>query len=218
MRIDSLLLGSIALVLLSGCVTYADYPSEWPKLSESTINQCPMVEGRYADIGVVSGRHPCIAQVRQDGSYYYRWYCDRRLSSNVLMEKISDSNQSESIRWVELKQPDNDTLVVQHDLMKTPVVLKRKDGDFACTREGLSISRSGPGYRREGESTLATGALVTFGVFVGSGNIEMLTRSFRRLQDGSLVMEVTNSAVGVHLFIPFFFGDREYVRWMTFSH
>lgn len=119
--------------------------------------------------------------------------------------------------WVELRQPDNDTLAIRYAPNIEPIVLKRGNGDFTCDGRGLTVSRSGSSLREKQDSNLGVTTMTTFGALMGTGAVETLARSFQRLQDGSLLMEVNNSQVGAYLFVPTLISHRHFVRWTPVS-
>ena len=111
------------------------------------------------------------------------------------------------------REPDNDTLVVRHDLGSEPIVLTRGNGDFTCDSRGLTLSQSGSALRKKGSSNVATVAWTSFGLLAGTGGVTTLSRSFQCLPDGSLLMEVIQSTVGVGLYIPILSSNQYFVRW-----
>lgn len=104
---------------------------------------------------------------------------------------------------MQLRQPDDNTLVIEFEKGGAPVVLKQSAGDFICSSEGLSVPSS----------------LRSIGIYKTT-----FSRSFRHLEDGALLMKLTTYTRGVYpFFLPPFivpipipnFGtsDTSYVRW-----
>ena len=111
------------------------------------------------------------------------------------------------------REPDNDTLVVRHDLGSEPIVLTRGNGDFTCDSRGLTLSQSGSGMREKGHSNVYTVTMTPVFLLAGSASVATLSRSFQRLADGSLLLEVIESSVGIALYIPRLASSQHFVRW-----
>jgi hypothetical protein len=201
---------SFALAV-AGCVTKLPYPRDWGPVVEVERGQYPRIEGRYQNTGI-SGNHHCSSH----GSVY-TWDCDIDLSSNILSGRPSELDRGRASRWVELKQPDDNTLVIELDDGKPPIVLKRDKEDFALGSDGLTVSQSGSGMRfkdTEKSDTEVVGATIAGAVLL-TGSVDTVSRTFSRLKDGSLLMKVHESRAGGILGIPMYLGTVQYVRWLV---
>jgi hypothetical protein len=122
--------------LLGGCVSNhtTPYPQEWSHADAASPTACPNLAGRYRNAGELAPGTPCGG-----GRHQLRgeWRCDTALSHNIAEV---DANE-----WVELRQPDADTLVI---VSSDPVVdvkeLHRSHGDFSCGAHGLERTLSEP--------------------------------------------------------------------------
>jgi hypothetical protein len=196
---------------LVGCAVTSEYPADWPEKAAVESGQCPRLEGRYNNAGVAAQSCPS----RRSYKWQYRWDCNTALSTNILPPTLAQQFMfnGADMRWVELHQPDNDTLVIQHDLGVAPVIFRRGDGDFSCGNGGLTISQSGSAIRTKDMGHGIAAFYTSFGVLTGTAWFATLSHSFYRLVDGSLLMEVSESAVGAYLYIPTMFGRQYFVRW-----
>jgi hypothetical protein len=211
MRSMGLAWGVLLLVLgVAGCTHTAPYPKDWAAITEVPSGQCPRIDGRYlnAEIDESEG---CFTD-----SPIYPSKCNIGFLSTTLLEfgkHQSEINRARASRWIELKQPDDNTLVIELEKGGAPVVLRQSDGDFACSSEGPTL----------------TGSRST-----DLGHRTNYSRSFRRLEDRSLTMKVTTYGRGVHPILlpipipPFVvpmpvpipdFGTRStgYFRWPAFA-
>lgn len=215
----------LPLACLSGCFAgHAQYPGEWslpPKAEMSpgpaTVAQCPNIEGRYDDQGTLA---PDTPEELCGSAHYskYRtigdWFCETSLAVNLAGARPHDS-------WVELRQPDPDTLVVVFgDPALDPVTLQRSRGDFECGAEGLTrtlrASTFSFGYD-EGQENAPTKAYNAFAtvtnLFLASGGVQTLERSYSPAADGSLVMGVHRHSKGLLVGLPFSNDFSTYVQW-----
>ena len=201
----------LAVLSILGCFTSTPYPSDWAPIDSARVGSCPRIEGRYADYGVYAAR------CQEFGGKYQGvndWNCSNELAANLL--GLTISRYSEEARWIEIKQPDEDTLVVTLDRDSAPLTLKRSAGDFACDSGGVTVSSSGL-HRRLGEPEGAHVYETTGDLLFGTVSVDRLSRRFQRAQDGSLIMTVTQSSTGALLFIPAASSHSQIVRWPGLS-
>jgi len=217
-RID--LVAVSLLVALVGCTSTPDYPSDWPNVDWPAIarlkeGQCPRIEGRYLNTGAPGGGY--FHSRQSPFRSVYHWDLDVDLSSNILSGRPDDVERGRASRWVELKQPDESTLVIELDDGRTPIIMKKGDDGFTCDRNGLTVFQSGSWLRNERHSE-AEVVLGSAGLaMMGTGALETVSRSFRLLLDGSLLMKVTESSAGGFFFIPVYGSQAQYVRWSKFT-
>ena len=196
-------------LVVGGCAFTSPYPPDWPPVAEEEHGRRHHIEGRYLNAGVSEGGY-----CSPSGSVY-TLDCDIDLSSNILSGRPSALDRGRASRWVEFKQPDDNTLVIELDDRKAPIILKQSDGDFTIGSDGLTVSQSGSGYRfrhEEMKDWEVIGA-TTAGAIIGTGSLDTISRSFRRLKDGSLLMKVKESHAGGILAIPFYFSTTQHIRW-----
>ena len=208
-------LRAIAAVLsissLIGCVTGTQYPAGWPPTEQAMRGSCPLIEGRYENVGQTA--RPCE---RWHIHYAYDWYCESDLTSNILAWRTPGIIQGHG--WVAIKQPDDNTLVITAEDGTAPITLKRDQGDFSCDSDGVDISRTGSGLRNASQSDAQAIGLTTLEAGLGNWSIARLSRHFLRADDGSLVMRVSESTVITFLYVVPAFGGRHdnFVRWPAF--
>jgi hypothetical protein len=204
------LLGSLA----SGCATRIPYPDDWAPPTPASTTECPRIEGRYVNDGALAqGNDDSICNPGTSFRHRLSWTCDRELATN-----LADMDSSD---WVELRQPDPDTLlVVSSDARVDVKELHRSKGDFSCGPEGLRRSQyasvvsvgddsADPGVGLTIFNTVET----AFGALMMTGGLTTLTRTFNVAQDGSLVMSVSLSQTGVYMLIPYHIQGKTFVRW-----
>jgi hypothetical protein len=147
------------------------------------------------------------------GKYRGEWCGETALSQNIGDLRSGD--------WVELRQPDKDTLVV---VSSDPTVgvktLHHQRGDFSCSGKDLERQLHTSAASRgdnSNESSAALGTLnatsTAFGAAMASGGVRTLTRRFSTAADGSLVMAVSQSEAGLLLLIPYHEHYETFVRW-----
>ena len=201
---------------LTGCFFSQVYPHDWSKLSSDQIGNCPAIAGRYVD--------------RAAASTPSFWYDRRRgptdrtpagwSGSLSLAENLAGVS---SATWVEIEQPDPDTLfVIAHPELATKSqfqdrrVMKASKGEFSCDAGGLRIS-GGVASVFGGRSDLPTAgraAATTMMVLVGTAGAHTHQRVFRRAENGDLIMEVKEGEAAVWLYvIPTVTGENLFVRW-----
>lgn len=120
-----------------------------------------------------------------------------------------------------MRQPDRDTLVVVFsDATTGPVELRRSNGDFDCTAKGLARTLRAPttncGYDEGKENTATRAYNVFYGVtnvFLATGGVQTLRRTFARSADGSLVMHVERGTRGLMFGLPVDYDYSTYVSW-----
>jgi hypothetical protein len=88
---------------------------------------CPNLSGRYLDNGALAPNTPpdlCRGAVSDTYRYIGDWLCETSLGMNIAGLSVSGS-------WLELRQPDADTLVIiSGDPAVYPRELHRSKGDF----------------------------------------------------------------------------------------
>lgn len=213
-----LLLYAVGL-LCSACANRTSmtiYPDTWPRTAAIAGAECPRLVGRYTNAGEVAPgtkAFSCMGRHSRNGSYRGEWCGDTSLSQN-----ISDLASGD---WVELLQPDKDTLVV---ISSTPTVAVRemhhKQGDFECSVAGLErqLHTSAASHGNNSDNgSVALGTInatsTVYGAALGTGGVRTLTRRFKMASDGSLVMAVSQSEGGVLLLIPYHEHYETFVRW-----
>jgi hypothetical protein len=218
----------LLLALTAGCISeHAKYPENWappeqPATSAAGKNEpaaCPNLAGRYSIDGTLADGTP--AGLCDPGTKYRRvgdWRCETSLSVNIGSLEAGGN-------WVELQQPDSDTLVVvPGDSTVYPKTLHRSKGDFDCTQGGLVRRSSNSSYdlgeEDEEQSAFqrAYNAVGTAsGLFLGMAGVKTLTRTFSRASDGAIVMHVQRADRGLVLAIPYKDDESTYVRWLADS-
>ena len=203
-------------LLCSGCISRASkatYPNSWSPVTAVPGGACPLLAGRYANAGELASGTKEFSCGRH-GPYRGEWCGEAALSQNIGNLASGD--------WVELRQPDKDTLVV---VSSDPTVavkeLHHKKGDFSCTGKGLerALHASAMGLNNNADETSV--ALDTFSamatafnaVTAGAGGVRTLTKRFSLAADGSLVMAVSQSEGGAMLLIPYHLHEETFVRW-----
>jgi len=202
-------------VLIGGCVrnTIASYPDQWPPQVVVSQAQCPRLAGRYHNAGEMA---PGTRVSCGSNRFLMRaeWRCDTSLSRDLA--------EVESNEWVELRQPDADTLVI---VSSDPVVdvkeLHRSRGDFTCSARGLqrtlhaSILSMGTNAPTSVPLAAFNGLNTLGGIATqASGGVRTLKRSFKTTADGSLIMDVSVSETGLFFLIPAHLKDETFVRWV----
>jgi hypothetical protein len=173
--------------LLSGCSAnhIAVYPETWPQAKAVASKTCPDIAGRYWNAGIESPdwgsnmEHFCTGYPRGWGRRP-NWVCDRDLWHNLV-----DDPSFSAARAIEIRQPDSATLLISiaDDPSIQPRTLSLGHGDFRCDASGLTMSRVGSDY--DGVNSVLSVLVLHFGIASSS-------RSFRPLDNGALLMEVTN--------------------------
>jgi hypothetical protein len=218
--------GCVAVaVMLGGCVrtTKSTLPDNWSAAKANTAvripagvrSECPTLAGRYGNAGEMAVQTPAVGC----GSHKYRmraeWQCDVSLARDI-------ADLDGRREWVELRQPDQDTLqIVSSDPAVAVKELHRSHGDFTCTAHGLertihaSMMSMGDNSASPSIGMDAFNGMGTaFGAAAyGSIGLRTLTRSFNIAADGALVMDVSESQGGLLLLIPHYIKTETYVRW-----
>jgi hypothetical protein len=208
----------IALLGLAsaGCVSTSSmpYPKDWSPSSAIEKSQCPKIAGRYVNVGEIAhGTNPRLFQT----GYRYRYLADWR-SNPMLSDNIAGGGSGE---WVELRQPDTDTLImVSSDAAVAVRELHRSNGDFSCSTRGLERQLHA-GLTSVGDNSDHTSVALTgingmemaYAAALGTGGMRTLTRSFNLASDGSLVMRVSQSETGLLLLVPYHQKNETFVRW-----
>jgi hypothetical protein len=202
-----------ATLLLAACVSNAvtSYPQQWSPQDAAAPSACPSLAGRYHNAGELAPGTPCSS----GGRAFVRaqWRCDTFLSDNIA-ELAADE-------WVELRQPDADTLlVISSDPMVDVKEMHRSRGDFSCGEHGLgrtlhaSLSSIGSNAPSSAPQAAFNGLGTLFNLATaGTAGVRTLTRTFTASADGSLVMDVSETLAGVAVLIPFHTRDEGFVRW-----
>jgi len=213
-----LLLCGVGL-LCGACVnrmSKAPYPDTWSRATAIPEAACPRLVGRYTNAGEVApgtNEFSCMGRHSKYGPYRGEWCGETALSQNIGDVASGD--------WVELRQPDKDTLVV---ISSDPTVAVRelhyRRGDFTCSGEGLErqlhTSAASHGNNSDKGSVALDTINVTstaYGAALASVGVRTLTRRFSMASDGSLVMAVSQSEGGVLLLIPYHEHYETFVRW-----
>lgn len=227
---------SLALLLLlsiAGCIrSNIDHvPESWPPpVAMAPLDQCPNITGLYVNRGNVTPEYKTLCfdshsgKSRKETNKYppkAGWNCDEQLSGNLIKMRAIEGTELQQLRWVDwldIRQPDPDTLEVHFPQFDTKI-FKRSKGDFQCDQSGLKYSISGSAFSWEEKSPIinyiATSMLVVFGY--GTVVIVTTERIFSPLQDGSILMEVTESNTGAVILIPTKIKSHTFVRWERYS-
>lgn len=213
---------------LAGCWSmHATPPEGWGREDTTSTagvaydrDDCPDLSGRYQDVGELSPSTPEGMCDTSSPHYVWAldWLCQTSLARNL---KVGAKIRS----WVELRQPDKDTLVVfPGPDWGEPIELHRKHGEFSCranklTRTQADIWRAAASVEGDpsgGEDPVGRvlslpGAF--FGALIGMGGVASIKRSFQIDAAGSLVMEITHSRRGLMLLIPTSEVYSTFVTW-----
>ena len=200
-------------LLLAACVHNAvtSYPQQWSPQDAAAPSACPNLAGRYHNAGELAPGTPCSGGGRTP--VRAEWRCDTFLSHNIA--------ELEADEWLELRQPDADTLLV---ISSDPVVdvkeMHRSRGDFSCGAHGLertlhaSLSSIGSNARSSAPQAAFNGLGTLFNLATaGTAGVRTLIRTFSTSADGSLIMDVSETQAGVAVLIPFHTRDEGFVRW-----
>jgi hypothetical protein len=202
----------VALIAVAGCATSTRYPADWPAPAAVEPGRCPQIAGRYANVGVPAG------DLCAQHEFVTTWNCDVDLSSNILTGRTGNMvDRGRGSRWVELAQPDDNRLLMTFDDGEPPIMLKQSDHDFSCGTDGQSVSRWGTLTDTHDKAVSDIVGTTAVGFVIGTGGLANVSRSFQRLQDGSLLMTVKESSVGTFLYVPYYTSATEYVRWVPLS-
>ena len=207
---------STALLLCGGCVSRvskATYPEAWSAPKQVSAAQCPALAGRYGNAGESAPGTKaffCGSHSQLRGT----WCGQTALSQN-----IGDRHSGD---WVELRQPDDDTLlIVSSDPTVAVQELHQKSGDFSCSNGVLERHLRVGSFSNGDNSTKSNPALGAVNTVMGaamavtyaSGGVRTLNRRFSKAADGSLVMSVSQTEGGMLLLIPYHEQEQTYVRW-----
>jgi hypothetical protein len=209
----------LAVSCLCGCaVSRSDpYPEGWAPTEPGVSGQCPVIAGRYVNNGAVSAE--LSAYCGRNASRKYpqtnAWSCDSRLSAN-----LGQPNRSASPGWIEIQQPDSDSIRISipDDDSVVPWVLKHSAGDFECDGSTVKISKLGSSY--SSYRSPAANAFITTGVALThlSGGIVSSSLSFRRVAEGTLVMDVRDQDVGAFVLLFWYAKTTTgYVKWDAYG-
>ena len=225
---------SLALLLLlsiAGCIrSNIDHvPESWPPpVAMAPLDQCPNIAGLYVNRGNVTPEYKTLCfdshsgRSRKETNKYppkAGWNCDDLLFGNLIKMKAIDGTELQLLRgvnWLELRQPDPDTLEV-HFPPFDPKIFKRSKDDFQCDQSGLKYSMSGSPFSWEEKSATVNYIETSMQVVFGTVVIVTTERIFSPLQDGSLLMEVTESNTGAVILIPTKIKSHTFIRWERYS-
>jgi hypothetical protein len=215
-RVIAGLLLALFAAASTGCVRTSSmaYPQDWAPSAASEKAQCPQIAGRYVNAGeIANGTNPGLFRTGSRHEYRAEWRSDSVLSHNIAEGGSGD--------WVELRQPDRDTLIVVLSDPTAQVRELHRSRDFTCSVRGLDrrlhAGLTSVGNNSDHESALLAGfngVEMAYSAALGTGGMRTLTRSFKPASDGSLVMTVTQSETGLMLLIPFHERQETYVRWI----
>jgi hypothetical protein len=208
-------IGVALAFLMSGCVrnTITSYPADWSARTAVSKKECPHIAGRYQDTGEIASGTPSSSCRAGRTRLRGEWRCETSLSRNVA--EIGSGG------WVELRQPDANTLmIVSSDPAVDVKVMHRSEGDFTCSARGLErrlhASLMSAGSNAPSSVPLAAfngmGTLINM-ASAGSAGVRTLTRTFRTASDGALIMDVSESESGLVVLIPAHLKDETFVRW-----
>ena len=206
-RSVTLFVGGMIALCMVGCVSKVEYPRAWPKPASGAPETCANIAGRYLNAG-----EPAVAYCRPT-DLAQTWDCDVDLSSNLLIDRSDDVARGRKSQWVEIEQPDDQRLLIGFDDDGPPIELQRSEGDFDLTCDDLVVSGWSSVFRSRGASDAEAVGATAVGVLIGSGGISTLSRGFRRLEDGSLLMTITETFKASFFFVPAYGKKTRFVRW-----
>jgi len=197
-------------IMIGGCAMRfdSDRPvAAYPSATDERVGVCPSIAGVYDDRGIMS-----CAEYIEDCQCPYesdypelegRWDCNISLTRNL----TGSSPESWKLIRTEIEQPDDATLIVVQGGNRR--VLRRSEGDFNCTNEGIKLS-FGPSSLFPGipATTLGMGALTWW--------FDAHTRTFRRHADDSLIMTVKASTFAYHVLMGVVSREYYFVRWSPY--
>ena len=120
-------------LLVVACIGVPPYPADWSPVVETEPGRCPLIEGRYAnEWGVVS---PCWPP---DKLTPVGWKCSFNgvLSSNLLAAHPDEWDKGDDYPFIEIKQPDQDTVVITFGEGRVPTVFKKTRVISPAMKEG----------------------------------------------------------------------------------
>jgi hypothetical protein len=191
------------------------YPPDWPAETAPASTACPIIAGRYMNLGAPSEGLGASMSMFCDHVGYRRpnpnyWDCDYQLGSNLV-----DDPTFHSARSIEITQPEPGALVIS--IPEQPLVAPRRLSqsrlDFQCDGSGLTMSKIGNVYTGMNGSSVGDAVMTGMHAMLLAGGIAANSRSFRPLPDGSLLLDVTNSSARVYLF-GFAAKGQGFVRWI----
>ncbi len=202
-RAGRTLLWLVSPVWLSGCISVTNnpgYPAQWPPLAYEQLGECPLIAGRYLNLGeqsLLAGVDCSLPEklpVPGDASVCTPW-----LAPNLGLWREAQT--------VRLSQPSEDMLqVALDDAASGPRVhTYRRGQDFRCDADGLHFEQAQSALR-------STGATVA-GALLLSGGWERTRRSFRRDREGALVMTLHKDVVASLMLIGGKRSATSHVRW-----
>lgn len=200
-RTSFLLLASLAIPLLAGCVVARNpsYPAEWAAPDTQRIGNCPAIAGLYTGTGSMaldSGVECSTPRTAKTGE----WQCSVDLAANL---GLPDSGSAP----VELRQSNGTTLeiIVGPGKQATTAILQ-EGKDFSCDADSLYFSGT--------ENAFGSKMLSAAGLLVLTGGVTNHTRAFARSRDGELVMTVRGRMLFFYLGFPIAMSGTSHVRWV----
>lgn len=182
-----------------------EYPTAWPAEVKAEMGTCPDLSGTYLNAGALAAT--CGPGLR-GLSGLAAWNCDASLAGNLIKMtpvEFGELKRARGAGSITLLQPDQDTLELRFPSTSALAerTYRRSQGHFECAESGATYSMRGSTFVHE-DTPGAFGQTATAVIFLGSGTglMDTTVRAFRRLQDGSIVMDVRESSVGVSLLVP----------------
>jgi len=168
-----LIIGIVAILAVSGCVTYEPYPDDWPDLQETSENQigdCPDISGRYRDLSTAPDK----------------WMSSRPQGQSLTATLYAsvDNYSERSLYTVEIRQPEESTILVVPSEGKE-FRLSSNEGHFSCKDGVINLG--------------SRAAMAGSGVVFGGGSIGF---SLFKAEDQSLVLKEWAFIAGLALFVP----------------
>lgn len=179
----------ILIFTMSSCAFHAQYPAQWAPLESVKTDECTKISGEY--VGITQD-HDCL----ESASFYN---CGDLASIFGLNKSFWDYR-------LKIKRISDEKVSIQslsEDGLSHTKILDSNNNDFECTNKGLTIDVSPPTWdsERPGFTTGYPGAIT-------------IKASFKKAQDGSLIMEVEDSRFALAaFFIPMGFSATSWARW-----
>lgn len=218
----SILFPCVGVPCFFGCHSLSTsdiYPEGWPPQGMINVNTCPDISGQYENMGEMTGGLATLCKTPIANPKLNEWNCDVFLATNLVLG-IGDR----SAMSVNLQNSDPNTLNIATETYLSEDFPTRRatyklsrNYDYRCDSLGLTLSRTGSTFSLENSDQLNNATITIFGLVFGFAGISSVSRSFRRLEDGSLVMEVTSDRTAVADFLAGVkYGFHGFVRWKPF--
>lgn len=198
-------LSVLVALSLGGCFSTSynpEYPQQWPQRSAERVGDCPLVAGRYQNLGtpsLLAGIDCSLAEGPVPPG-------DASLCTPWLAQNFGVWRQA---RVVTLSQPDGDILQVSLDDSGPAAPGTRifhRGSDFRCDGEGLHFHKA--------QSALDPGAPTVVGAMLLTGGRVATRRTFARDREGGLTMTMRrHAAVIMFLVIGGKRTATSHVRW-----